>query len=118
MQARSNYSAARRADDWSCTLSVVTTKTGSNPEVTPVTYEVGVKSNGCYKAQAPPSFVGQQMMADAHGHSIVNPLFTIYGCFDVTGTAPRCPEGGHCAATPKRPPTGGPGTTITGPAPS
>ena len=27
-------------------------------------------------------FVGQQTMRDAHGHSIVNPLFTIYGCFN------------------------------------
>jgi len=105
-------------DDWSCTLSVVTTKTGSNAEVTPVTYEVGVKSNGCYKAQAPPSFVGQQMMSDAHGDSIVNPLFTIYGCFDVTGAADRCPRSGPCAATPKRPTTGGPGTTSTSTAPS
>jgi ABC-2 type transport system permease protein len=93
-------------DDWSCTLSVVTTKASANPEVTPVTYEVGVKSNGCYKAQAPPSFVGQQMLADAHGRSIVNPLFTIYGCFDVTRAAPRCPESGHCPETVK-PPTGG-----------
>lgn len=70
-------------DDWVCTLDVLIPQPGANPyQDTPVTYDVSVKSNGCYKAQAPPSFVGQQMMRDPEGHSIVNPLFTIYGCFD------------------------------------
>jgi hypothetical protein len=44
---------------------------------------VTVQSNGCYKAQSPPSFVGQQTMRDADGHSVVNPLFVLYGCFNV-----------------------------------
>ena len=51
-------------------------------QVTPVAYDVSVKSNGCYKADAPPSFVGQQMMRVPHGRTVVNPLFTIYGCFN------------------------------------
>lgn len=51
---------------------------------TPVVYDMSVKSNGCYKAEAPPTFVGQQLMRDAHGHNVVNPLFTIYGCFDTS----------------------------------
>jgi ABC-2 type transport system permease protein len=80
-------------DDWSCTMSVLTPQAGANPfKLTPVTYDVGVKSNGCYKAQAPPSFVGRQLMSDLHGHSVVNPLFTIYGCFDITAAASRCAE--------------------------
>ncbi len=70
-------------DDWVCTLTVLTPQLGSDPfTTTPVTYDVSVKSNGCYKAEAPPSFVGQQMMTAARGRSVVNPLFTIYGCFD------------------------------------
>ncbi len=70
-------------DDWTCTLTVFIPQPGAVPfQQTPVTYDLSVKSDGCYKAEAPPSFVGQQMMRDAHGHSVVNPLFTIYGCFD------------------------------------
>ena len=49
---------------------------------TPVTYDVTVQSNRCYKAESPPSFVGQQTMRDANGRTVVNPLFTIYGCFN------------------------------------
>ncbi len=49
---------------------------------TPVAYDVSVNSDGCYKATSPPSFVGSQTMRDAHGHNVVNPLFTIYGCLD------------------------------------
>jgi ABC-2 type transport system permease protein len=77
-------------DDWSCTLVVIKPQLGSEPfQLTPVTYDVSVKSNGCYKAQAPPSFVGQQTMTDIHHRSVVNPLFTIYGCFDTIGSTPR-----------------------------
>jgi ABC-2 type transport system permease protein len=91
-------------DDWSCTMSVLTPQAGANPfKLTPVTYDVGVKSNGCYKAQAPPSFVGRQMMSDEHGHTIVNPLFTIYGCFDITTAATPCPETSNCARSSPRP---------------
>ena len=50
---------------------------------TPVSYDVSVQSNGCYKAQSPPAFVGQQTMSDADGNSVVNPLYVIYGCFSV-----------------------------------
>ena len=36
---------------------------GANPfNATTVTYDMSVKSNGCYKADAPPAFVGQQLM--------------------------------------------------------
>jgi hypothetical protein len=43
---------------------------------------LSVTADGCYKAESPPTFVGQQTMRDASGHSVVNPLFTIYGCFN------------------------------------
>ncbi len=86
-------------DDWSCTMTLFAPQPGANPfQITPVTYDVSVDSDGCYKAQAPPSFVGQQTMSNAHGHSIVNPLFTIYGCFDTTAAA-NCAEIANCAAT-------------------
>ncbi|MBV9311866.1 MAG: ABC transporter permease [Solirubrobacterales bacterium] len=70
-------------DDWTCTIDVFIPQPGANPfQQTPVTYDLSVKNNGCYKADAPPSFVGQQQMRDAGGQSVVNPLFTIYGCFN------------------------------------
>lgn len=75
-------------DDWSCTLTLLGPAGNSEAfQTTPVTYDVSVKSEGCYKAQAPPSFVGSQMMTDARGGSVVNPLFSIYGCFDTTAAA-------------------------------
>jgi hypothetical protein len=76
-------STAKGPGDWSCTLTVFTPQAGALPfQQTPVTYDVSVNSDGCYKATSPPSFVGQQTMRDVHGHSVVNPLFTIYGCFN------------------------------------
>ena len=93
-------------DDWSCTMTVFAPAPGANPfQVTPVTYDLSVESDGCYKAQAPPSFVGQQAMSDARGRSIVNPLFTIYGCFDVTAAAADCTETANCASTSTHPRT-------------
>ncbi len=69
--------------DWICTLTVFIPQAGAVPfQQTPVSYDVSVTSDGCYKAQSPPAFIGQQLMRDAHGHQIVNPLYTIYGCFD------------------------------------
>ncbi len=69
--------------EWICTIYVQTPSTGALPsQPTPVAYDVSVNWDGCYKAQSPPAFIGQQTMRDAHGHSVVNPLYTIYGCFD------------------------------------
>ncbi len=71
--------------DWICTLNVLIPTQGTlPPEPTAVTYDVSVQSDGCYKAQSPPSFIGQQDMRDANGNSVVNPLYTIYGCFNTT----------------------------------
>lgn len=75
-------------DDWSCTITILRSVPGAELfRTTPVTYDMSVKSEGCWKAQAPPSFVGQQTMTDAHRRSVVNPLFSIYGCFDTTAAA-------------------------------
>jgi ABC-2 type transport system permease protein len=72
-------------DDWSCTITLLhPSTTGSPLATTSVTYDTSVKSEGCYKAQAPPAFVGSQTMTDTRRHSVVNPLFVIYGCFDTT----------------------------------
>ncbi|MBV9607770.1 MAG: ABC transporter permease [Solirubrobacterales bacterium] len=82
-------SCSRRAStpsgpgDWICTLTVFIPQPGAVPfQSTPVTYDVTVQANGCYKAESPPSFVGQQTMRDAAGHQVVNPLFVLYGCFN------------------------------------
>jgi ABC-2 type transport system permease protein len=102
-------------DDWSCTMTVITPPEGALPfTLTPVTYDVSVKSNGCYKAQAPPSFVGQQRMSDVHGHGVVNPLFTIYGCFDTTAAATGCSEVPSCSGTTTHPSASGPTTRGSG----
>jgi ABC-2 type transport system permease protein len=69
--------------DWACTMTVYIPQAGAVPfQQTPVTYDVSVQSDGCYKAQSPPVFIGQQTMKVPGGHSVVNPLYTIYGCFN------------------------------------
>jgi ABC-2 type transport system permease protein len=69
--------------DWVCTLNVFIPQAGVVPfQQTPVAYDLSVNSDGCYKATSPPSFIGSQTMRVARGKTIVNPLFTIYGCLD------------------------------------
>jgi ABC-2 type transport system permease protein len=76
-------SAPKGPGDWICTLDVFIPQPGAQPfNQTPVTYDVSLQSNGCYKAESPPTFVGQQTMNDAQGRQVVNPLFVIYGCFN------------------------------------
>jgi ABC-2 type transport system permease protein len=77
-------SKPRGPGDWVCTMTLYTPQPGAaNPfQQTPVSYDVSAQSDGCYKAQSPPAFIGQQLMKDAAGHSVVNPLYTIYGCFN------------------------------------
>ena len=97
---RRSGSSRGPGDDWVCTFNVVTPPEKSEPlALKTVSYDLSVKSNGCYKAEAPPSFVGQQYMTDEHGHSVINPLFTIYGCFDTTAPAPPCTGGVSCASS-------------------
>ncbi len=79
-------SKPRGPGDWACTMDVFIPQAGPVPfQQTPVTYDVSVQPDGCYKAQSPPAFIGQQLMRDAGGHQVVNPLYTIYGCFDTMG---------------------------------
>jgi ABC-2 type transport system permease protein len=69
--------------DWVCTMTVYIPQPGAQPfNPTPVSYDVSLTADGCYKAVSPPSFVGQQTMKAASGQTVVNPLFTIYGCFN------------------------------------
>ena len=69
--------------DYSCTLDVYIPEPGKVPfQQTPVFYDVNVQSNGCYKAESPPAYVGQQTIRDARGHNVTNPLFVVYGCFN------------------------------------
>jgi ABC-2 type transport system permease protein len=72
-------------DDWNCTMNVyILLSRGTQPLTdTPVAYDVSVQSNGCYKATSPPLLVGQSTIRDPHGRSVVNPIMTIYGCFNV-----------------------------------
>lgn len=76
-------STPRGPGDWVCTMTVYEPQAGANPfNQVPVSYDVSVQSDGCYKAQSPPAFIGQQSMKAANGQSVVNPLYTIYGCFN------------------------------------
>ena len=69
--------------DWVCTINVLIPTPGSlPPQPTPVSYDISVQGDGCYKAQSPPAFIGQQLMRDSGGEEVVNPLYTIYGCFN------------------------------------
>jgi ABC-2 type transport system permease protein len=69
--------------DWTCSLDVYIPEPGKVPfQQTPVSYDVTVRSNGCYKAESPPAYVGQQTIRDVHDHQVTNPLFIVYGCFD------------------------------------
>lgn len=66
-------------------MTLLSAQTGFNPlELARVAYELSVKADGCYRADAPPAFVGEQTLTGVHGARFVNPLFTIYGCFDTT----------------------------------
>jgi hypothetical protein len=69
--------------DWNCTLYVYLPQAHSVPfQQTAVEYDVSLEYNGCYKAQSPPAFIGDPTMLDAHGRSVTNPLYVVYGCFD------------------------------------
>ena len=71
--------------DWTCTMNVyILLQQGTQPLTdTPVAYDVSVQSNGCYKAQSPPGVVGPATIRDTRGQVVVNPLVTVYGCFNV-----------------------------------
>ncbi len=69
--------------DWTCNLYVYLPQPHSVPfQLTSVEYDVSVQSNGCYKAQSPPAFIGGPTMNDVRGRSVTNPLYIVYGCFN------------------------------------
>ena len=75
--------ASRGPGDWLCDVYVYLPQPKAVPfQRTNVEYDVSVSSNGCYKAQSPPNFIGGQTMGDGRGHTTANPLFVVYGCFD------------------------------------
>ncbi|HTU88448.1 MAG TPA: ABC transporter permease [Solirubrobacteraceae bacterium] len=70
--------------DWTCNVYVFLPQTNSVPyQLQSVEYDVSVQYNGCYKAQSPPAFVGGATMQNAAGRSVANPLFIVYGCFNI-----------------------------------
>src|SRR5579875_698919 len=70
--------------DWLCNLYVYVPQPRSVPfQQINVEYDVSVQYNGCWKASSPPSFIGGQTMADKAGRQVTNPLYVVYGCFNV-----------------------------------
>lgn len=70
--------------DWNCNIYVYLPQPSSVPyQLTSVEYDVSVEYNGCYKAQSPPAFLGGSSMLDSAGRSVANPLFIVYGCFNI-----------------------------------
>jgi ABC-2 type transport system permease protein len=69
--------------DWNCSLNVYLPQSHSVPfSATSVEYDVSLESDGCYKAESPPAFIGGPTMRDATGESVTNPLYIVYGCFN------------------------------------
>ncbi len=70
--------------DWLCNVYVYLPQLKSVPyQQTNVEYDVSVQYNGCWKASSPPAFIGGQTMRDSAGKQVTNPLFVVYGCFNV-----------------------------------
>jgi ABC-2 type transport system permease protein len=69
--------------DWNCSLNVYLPQSHSVPfSATSVEYDVSLESDGCYKAESPPAFIGGPTMRDVAGESVTNPLYIVYGCFN------------------------------------
>lgn len=69
--------------DWTCSLNVYLPQSHAVPfSATSVEYDVSLDSNGCYKAQSPPAFIGGMTMKNIAGERVTNPLYLVYGCFN------------------------------------
>lgn len=80
---RRGHNSRGPGDDWACSFQVFSPNAaGSSIAQFHVNYEVAVQSNGCYRAEGPPGFIGQRTMTVAGGRQVVNPLFIFYGCFN------------------------------------
>lgn len=74
---------SRGPGNWLCDVFVYLPQPKSVPfQRTNVEYDVSVSSNGCFKAESPPTFIGTPTMTDAAGRRVANPLYVVYGCFD------------------------------------
>lgn len=81
--ARRGIARDGAGDDWVCTVEVLTPQTDTpTPNFEAVDYDISLKVNGCFSADGPPSFVGNQTFKTPSGKTVYNPLFEIYGCFD------------------------------------
>lgn len=70
--------------DWLCQVYVYVPQPRSVPfQQIDVEYDVSVQYNGCWKAASPPAFIGGQTMTDKSGRQVTNPLYVVYGCFNV-----------------------------------
>ncbi|HEX6453624.1 MAG TPA: ABC transporter permease [Trebonia sp.] len=63
-------------DDWACVV------VDSNPAdgAQPVTFDVTLKPNGCYTAEAGSAF-GALLVTDEQGRAFINPVYAFDGCF-------------------------------------
>jgi ABC-2 type transport system permease protein len=63
-------------DDWACIV------VDSNPadDGQPVTFDVTLKPNGCYSAEAGSAF-GPLLLTDQRGRAFINPVYAFDGCF-------------------------------------
>jgi ABC-2 type transport system permease protein len=69
--------------DWTCSVQVLSPAVALvTPGQVTVPYEVDVQSSGCYRAQAPPAVIGGKNLTTQDGREVLNPLLTIYGCFN------------------------------------
>jgi ABC-2 type transport system permease protein len=66
-------------DDWRCTLSI-----GLGGQQSSLVYDVQVRTDGCYRADGPPTIVGPPTIRDVHGRPVPNPVLHFDGCFDTT----------------------------------
>ncbi len=68
-------------DTWTCLLVWQADGPG-----TPVgaSYEVQLKTDGCYTADGPPSVVGQRLVPVPGGRPAMNPIASFDGCFDAS----------------------------------
>jgi ABC-2 type transport system permease protein len=74
---------SRGPGSWLCNVFVYLPQPKSVPfQRTNVEYDVSVSANGCFKAESPPTFIGNPTMTDAAGRRVTNPLYVVYGCFD------------------------------------
>jgi ABC-2 type transport system permease protein len=70
-------------NDWVCYVTYLVA--GPATPVT-ATYNVDVQTDGCYAADGdgPPSVNGSRTVTGPHYTPVVNPLWLIDGCFDIT----------------------------------